>query len=106
MQVLTQILEATSASVDWTFRVADNCVLDRIALNFDAAPTTAEDATVKVNSVSGAAYSQVLSESDPATKTTLLFDLDKTLVIGDTVNVAYTNTDANEITGIAYFKIL
>lgn len=104
----THVLEATSVAVAWTFQSAEDCVLERIALKFDAAPTTAENITVKVNCADGVEYAHTLATHDPSTagETEVVITPSAPLKYGDTVTVAYPNTDTNEIVGIAYNRLL
>lgn len=73
------------------------CRLGSIAVKFSAAPTTSEDLTVTLNSMTGAAYDTVLLTVDPSTDSTtsIVYIPDAPLLLepGDAVDVAYTNTD-------------
>lgn len=105
MILRTHTLEATSGAIDWTFFEYSDLLLERIVLNFDAAPTTEENILVTIKSASGASYDQTVSESDPVGETSFLIDLAQPMVPGDSVNVTYANTDENEIAGIAYLRL-
>jgi hypothetical protein len=80
--------------------------LDHISLHLDAAPTTSENLTVTLNAFDGAAYDTLLYTLDLSTDSTtdlvlLAGDTDGSTALlprlyakGDSIDVAYTNTDA------------
>ena len=69
----------------------------QITLNLNLAPTTSESLTVTINSVSGAAYDTLIYSLDLSTASTtdLLWQPseDLWLMPGDSLDIAYTNTD-------------
>ena len=72
--------------------------LVRVTVHFSAAPTTAEDFTLTLNSNAGAAYDTVLFSNDPSVGavTDLVFtpDSDQVYESGDELDAAFPNTDA------------
>ena len=107
MIIRTKTLSETSDAVEWTFSEADDCICERVVLKFDAAPTTSENITITVDSADGVSYDHVVSTHDPSSEseTTVVVTLGTHLADGDQITVEYTNTDGNEITGIAYLSI-
>ena len=94
-------LAATSSAVSWTITPAEDCVIERIALLFDSAPTTAENITITLDSAGGTAYDVVLRSVDPSIDgaTSVVFEDIRGISKNDSLIVAYTNTDGNSITG-------
>ena len=70
-----------------------------VSVNLNIAPTTSEDLTITINSISGSAYDILVYSLDLAAGSTtdLLWqpDEDLYLVGGDSLDVDYTNTDGN-----------
>jgi hypothetical protein len=97
--------EATSDALAWTLSEADSFNVVRIDIMFDAAPTTPENMTVTVDSVSGAAYDRVVQTIDPAGLTVVKLNPIVGLVVGDKIVVEYTNTDGRTITGSATLDV-
>ena len=68
-----------------------------VSVHLDAAPTTAEDLTVTLNSAAGAEYDVLLYILDPsiASVTDIFWQADNPVYLGagDAIDVAYTNTD-------------
>jgi len=75
-----------------------------VEVHFSAAPTTSEDLTLTLDSVSGAAYDTVLRSVDPSASsaTDVLWEGPFYLANGDALDVAYTNTDTRTV-GVTYF---
>jgi len=68
-----------------------------LTLHFSAAPTTSEDFTITLNSNTGATYDTLLYSLDLSVGSTVdlvwIPDSDIFLEIGDSVDIAYPNTD-------------
>ncbi len=86
-----------------TAAIATSAVAQRAAqilsvtLNLSLAPTTSEDFTVTLNSAEGAAYDTLLYSLDLSTGSTtdLIWQPDQEMWLqpGDSLDVAFTNTD-------------
>ena len=76
-----------------------------IAVNIDALPTTSELLTITLNANAGSDH--LVYSVDPSASTGSAWDLfwspDQPFAVaeGDTITVAYTNTDANAVSVIA-----
>lgn len=79
-----------------------------LSVNLSAAPTTAENLTVTLNSHYGAVYDVLLYSVDPsAGAITDIFwqpDEEIDLVGGDAIDVAYANTDVNTYGAVITLK--
>jgi hypothetical protein len=88
---------AAALSLSYTVPAGATFDLNSVTVKFSAAPTTAEDMTVTLDSAIGAAYDVVLYKVDPSatSATSLVWQPDAPLYLsgGDVVVVAYTNTD-------------
>ena len=72
--------------------------LTAILVHVNTAPTTTEALVVTLDSVDGSVYDTVLYSKDMAGITDIAFtDIDLTLVPGDALTGAYTNTDARTV---------
>lgn len=96
---------ATTDALAWTLSEADSFNVVRIDVMFGVAPTTNENLTVTIDSVSGAAYDRVVQTIDPAGSTVVKLNPIVGLVVGDKIVVAYTNTDGRTITGSATLDV-
>jgi hypothetical protein len=72
-----------------------------VSVKFSAAPTTSENLTITKNANTGAAYDAVLLTTDPSSGsvTSLVYQPDQPLWLepGDSIDVAYTNTDTRTV---------
>jgi hypothetical protein len=90
-------------SVTGAVAISNSTVIQRVArlvsvsVKFSVAPTTSENLTVTLNNVEGVAYDVVLLSTDPSsgavTSIVYLPDSELWLAPGDSIDVAYTNTD-------------
>ena len=72
--------------------------LDGVTCHFSAAPTTSENFTVTLNASDGAAYDTVLYSIDPSAYSAADIEFrpeggPRSCKAGDSIDVAYTNTD-------------
>ena len=88
---------ATSGAIAVSRSALDQERLLGISLALNTAPTTGEDFTITLNANSGTTYDVLLYSLDLSTEsvTDLVYipDDQVILVAGDSVDVAYTNTD-------------
>ena len=76
-----------------------------LMVNIDALPTTSENLTITVNAAAGSDH--LIYSVDPSTATgstwDLFFDPEPSLGLaeGDTVTIAYANTDTNAVSVVA-----
>lgn len=86
-----------SAAINKTTAIAAAFKLTKILVHFDSAPTTSENLVVTLDSGAGAAYDTVLYSVDPSASslTDIVYtpDGECSLVSGDEIKVAFTNTD-------------
>ncbi len=92
---------ASSAIAETTGAVTRPLKFSDLTLKLDAAPTTSENFTVTLDSANGPEYDTLLFSLDLSTSsvTDLVLDesdFDVTLMSGDALDIAYTNTDAAE----------
>lgn len=84
-------------SLSYTVPAGGTFDLNSVTIKFSAAPTTAEDLTVTLDSAIGAAYDAVLYKVDPSvtSATSIVWQPNAPLYLrpGDVVTLAYTNTD-------------
>ena len=87
-----------SGAIALTANPAFDFYFHSLSIHFSAAPTTSQNVVVTLNPVDGAAYSTTLYKVDPSvgSLTDILFQTDAPLLCknGDTITIAYTNTDA------------
>lgn len=78
--------------------ISSQSVIDHVSVHFDTAPTTSQNLTVTINATDGAAYDTVIFTVNPSlsSATDILYQPDGPvhLFTGDSVDVAFTNTDA------------
>lgn len=108
-----QTVNATGAAAIAVSLVCDGTIasvgseLIMITCHLDSAPTTAEAFTVTLNQKNGAAYDTVLYSIDPSASsaTNIVFVPRKRMRLaeGDSVDVAYPNTDTNTYGVNIYF---
>ena len=86
-----------AAAIAASFAAARPAQLISVTVKYSAAPTTSESLTVTKNANEGAAYDVVLLSTDPASSaaTSIVYQPDQPLWLepGDSIDVAYTNTD-------------
>ena len=72
-------------------------LLHSVTVHFSAAPTTSENLTIILNTLTGAAYDTLLCKSNPSvgalTDIVYMPDVPLLCQAGDVIDVAYTNTD-------------
>ena len=106
MAIEQQIQATTSVAVAWTIEAgSDDWNCKRIALLFDAAPTTDEDITVTLDAAAGAAYDTVLLTVSPVGKTSIVLEDIGGFDDADKLLVSYANTDLNAIVGTANIEV-
>jgi len=105
MTYSTQTLEATVGSVAWSIYLADDFRSPRLALVFDAAPTSAGLVTVTVDSVNGADYDHIIRSVNPIGMTVVPIEGINGLVNGDKLLVSYANPDGVSGTGSASLEV-
>ena len=77
----------------------------KILVNIDVLPTTSENLTITLNAAAGSDH--LLYSIDPSVSTGSAWDLyfnpEPSILMseGDTVTIAYTNTDANAVSVVA-----
>jgi hypothetical protein len=76
-----------------------------VTVNFDTAPTTSENLTLTLNSGQGSDYDTVIRSTDPSvgSATAVEFLLNERFASGDSIDLAYTNTDTRTIFWSARF---
>ena len=88
-----------------SFTLSNAQELKDLFINIDALPTTSEVLTVTLNSGSGSSH--ILNSIDPSVATGTQWDLwmseNVSMTTGDTITVAYANTDANTINVVAHY---
>ena len=100
---LVQKTETTSTAL--SFVVSKVNQLYNVLLHIDALPTTSESLTITVNADAGTDH--LIYSVDPSASTGSTWDLfwdpepSLGLAEGDTVTIAYTNTDTNAISVVA-----
>lgn len=86
-----------AAAIALSAAAEKSTIIQSVALHLDAAPTTSEDLTITLNSALGAAYDTLLYSLDlSVSSVTDLFwqpATDLVLQPGDSLDIAYTNTD-------------
>lgn len=79
-----------------------------VSCNFNAAPTTAENFTVTLDSNAGAIYDLLLYSLDPSAGATsdILWQPDEEIILegGDAIDVQFDNTDARNYGAQITFK--
>ncbi len=87
------------AAIDHSTEIRRVSRLISVSVRFGAAPTTSENITITIGSGQGTNYNVVLLALDPSVEsvTSLVYvpDNEIWLTPGDSVDVAYTNTDRN-----------
>lgn len=83
----------------------------QVTVHFSSAPTTSENLVFTLNANAGAAYDTVVYTVDPSTSsmTNLVWIPDDTaliLVQGDSLDIAYTNTDTRTIGVQVYYELV
>jgi hypothetical protein len=88
---------AAAVALSYTVPTGATFDLNSVTIKFSAAPTTAENLTITLDSALGAAYDVVLYKVDPSatSATSLVWQPDAPLYLsgGDVVVLAYANTD-------------
>lgn len=97
---------ATGAvALSYTFQGVGD--LERIIVTLDAAATTSEALTVTLDAASGAGYDAAIRSHDPSVSSGTVFEWVNLgrFVVGDTITIAYTNTDAAAWSAQMYIDI-
>lgn len=88
---------AAAVSLSYTVPAGATFDLNSVTVKFSAAPTTAENLTIVLDSALGAAYDVTLYSVDPSatSATSIVWQPTATLYLsgGDVVTLAYANTD-------------
>lgn len=100
-----ELLAPTTGAVSWSIAGHDEFDLERIVMNFDAAPTTVEYITISLDSVDGSDYDAQLYVLSPVGACTLKVEDMGKFLDGDVITVTYTNTDGNTVSGSALYSI-
>ena len=88
---------AAAVSLSYTVPSGATFDLNSVTIKFSAAPVSAENLTITLDSAIGAAYDVLLYSVDPSATaaTSIVWQPDAPLYLspGDVVTLAYTNTD-------------
>lgn len=100
-----------AAAISKSCAVLSDIRIIAVTIKFSAAPTTSENLTITLNSGTGAAYDVVLYSFDPsalATTTHVWIPDDQgiSMVTGDSLDIAFTNTDTRTYGVVVYYEIL
>ena len=94
---LKTVADTGAAAIATSITAERVAQLISVSVKFSAAPTTSENLTITKNAVEGAAYDVVLLSTDPSSgaATSIIHLPDEMLRLepGDSIDVAYTNTD-------------
>jgi hypothetical protein len=91
-------------------KINDITRVKQVTVKFSSAPTTSEPLTISLNSVSGSDFDVLLYTVDPsvAALTSIVWVPDGGAMIllpGDSLDVAYTNTDTRTYGVIVYYEL-
>lgn len=97
-----------------SFAPRDRVWVKQIDVHFGGAPTTSESLTITLNSALGADYDTLIYSTNPSL--TSMTDLHQSeggyqsplpilLVYGDSLDIAFANTDANTIGVSIYYEV-
>lgn len=108
---MIQVYSYTSAiAVAASCAIKDEIYVTEVMIHFSAAPTTSEDLTITKNALDGPTYDTLEYSTDPSV--TSMTDLSwrpggrgLPLINGDSLDIAYTNTDTRTITVSVYYEI-
>ena len=94
--------------------ITDEIKITQIDIHFNTAPTTSEALTMKLNSNAGATYDTLLYSVDPSVLSITDIHMSEggndsplpvSLVIGDSLDIAYPNTDTKTVTVSVYYEV-
>ena len=106
----TSVETFTAVAVAHAWVAPDRCIVRGVTAHFSATPTTAEDFTLTLNANAGAAYDVVFYREDPVALglvNDLVIDgINRELMAGDGIDIAYTNTDAATIGVSVYYELI